>query len=86
VRIERHVWEGRAQAPRIEIVFELTSLIPEQGSPARLLAMVRQHWGATEISHHHRRDRTYGEDNSSVRDPTATPCYAALRPKGEKGT
>lgn len=79
MRIERHVWEGRAQTPRIEIVFGLTSLTPDQANPDRLLALVRQHWGAIENGHHHRRDRTYREDNSPVRDPNATACYAALR-------
>jgi hypothetical protein len=41
--------------------------------------LARDHWGAIENGHHHRRDRTYREDNSPVRDPNATPCYAALR-------
>jgi hypothetical protein len=61
------------------VVFGLTSLTPDQTSPARLLGLVRQHWGAIENGHHHRRDRTYREDSSPVRDPNATPCYAALR-------
>jgi hypothetical protein len=79
VRIERHVWEGDATKPRIEVVFGLTSLDAASGSPARLLALARDHWGAIENGHHHRRDRTYREDNSPVRDPNTTPCYAALR-------
>ncbi len=61
------------------MVYGLTSLDGAQASPERLLALVRQHWGAIENGHHHRRDRTYREDNSPVRDPNATPCYAALR-------
>ena len=47
--------------------------------PDQLLAAVREHWGAIENGHHHRRDHTYREDQSPVRDPNATPCYAALR-------
>ena len=79
MRIERHVWEGHATEPRIEVVFGLTSLGPADGPPTRLLALAREHWGAIENGHHHRRDRTYREDTSPVRDPNATPCYAALR-------
>ena len=40
---------------------------------------MREHWGAIENGHHHRRDRAYREDQSPVCDPSATPCYAALR-------
>jgi hypothetical protein len=57
----------------------VTSLTATEGPAARLLALVREHWGAIENGHHHRRDRTYREDASPVRDPNATPCYAALR-------
>lgn len=79
IRIERHIWIGKAQQPRIEVVFGITSLDHQEASPERLLALVRQHWAAIENGHHHRRDRTYREDNSPVRDPNATVCYAALR-------
>lgn len=79
LRIERHVWEGQAEHPRSEVVYGVTSLDPQRGSPERLLGLVREHWGAIENGHHHRRDRTYREDNSPVRDPNATPCYAVLR-------
>jgi len=61
------------------VVFGLSSLSAAAGPPTRLLALAREHWGAIENGHHHRRDRTYREDNSPVRDPNATPCYAALR-------
>jgi hypothetical protein len=70
---------GQTEKPRIEVVFGVTSLDATAGPPERLLALIRQHWGAIENGHHHRRDRTYREDNSPVRDPNATPSYAALR-------
>lgn len=57
----------------------MTSFSEAEGPPDRLLSLVREHWGAIENGHHHRRDRTYREDISPVRDPNATPCYAALR-------
>lgn len=79
LRLERHIWLGQAEKPRIEVVVGITSLDAAQGTPERLLGLVRQHWGAIENGHHHRRDRTYREDNSPVRDPNATPSYAVLR-------
>ena len=79
MRIERHVWKGTAVEPTITVVFGLTSRAAAAATPAQLLAAVREHWAAIENGQHHRRDRTYREDNSPVRDPNATPCYAALR-------
>jgi hypothetical protein len=79
VRIERHVWKGRASEPTITVVFGVTSRLAAEATPAQLLAAVREHWAAIENGQHHRRDRTFREDNSPVRDPNATPCYAALR-------
>jgi hypothetical protein len=78
-RIERHVWKGQASEPRSEVVFGLTSRAAVDATPDQLLAAVREHWAAIENGSHHRRDRTYREDQSPVRDPKATPCYAALR-------
>jgi len=77
VRIERHTWEGKAITPTITIVFGVTSRI--EASPPQLLAAVREHWATIENGQHHRRDRTYREDQSPVRDPNATVCLAALR-------
>ena len=79
IRTERHVWNGQAEQPTIQVVYGVTSLDAAQASPKRLLQLIRQYWGAIENGHHHRRDRTYREDNSPVRDPNATPSYAALR-------
>ena len=60
-------------------MFGLTSRPPADATPAQLLAAVREHWAAIENGQHYRRDFTFGEDKSPVRDPNATPCYAALR-------
>lgn len=80
VRVERHVWEpADAPAPTIHVVFGVTSRAAADATPAQLLAAQREHWAAIENGQHHRRDRTYREDQSPVRDPNATPCYAALR-------
>jgi hypothetical protein len=61
------------------VIFGLTSRAAAAATPDQLLAAVREHWSAIENGQHHRRDRTYREDQSPVRDPNATPCYAALR-------
>lgn len=80
VRLERHVWTpADAPAPTITVVFGVTSRAAAAATPAQLLAAGREHWAAIENGQHHRRDRTYREDNSPVRDPVATPGYAALR-------
>jgi hypothetical protein len=80
VRIERHVWEPLdAPEPTITVVFGLTSRPVADATPTQLLAAGREHWAAIESGSHYRRDRTFDEDKSPVRDPNATPCYAALR-------
>lgn len=79
VRIERHVWIGKAAQPTITVVFGVTSRAATDATPEQLLAAAREHWSAIENGSHHRRDRTFREDNSPVRDPNATPCFAALR-------
>lgn len=79
MRIERHVWKATASEPTISVVFGLTSRGPAAATPQQLLAAVREHWAAIESGQHYRRDFTFGEDRSPVRDPNATPCYAALR-------
>jgi hypothetical protein len=74
------VWTpADAPAPTITVVYGVSSRPADQASPAQLLAAGREHWATIETGSHHRRDRTYREDQSPVRNPNATPCYAALR-------
>lgn len=70
-----HDWPGLAQVFRLErtahlvaqattrheVVYGITSLPPRAAPPARLLDLVRQHWGI-ENGLHYRRDVTFGED------------------------
>jgi len=80
VRIERHVWDPPdAPQPTITVVFGLTSRPADAATPDQLLAAMRGNWAAIESGSHYRRDVTFGEDRSPVRDPKATPAYAALR-------
>lgn len=60
-----------------ERVYGLTSLNPQQTSPAQLLALVRQHWHIENRSHW-RRDVTLGEDACRVTVGQVPQVLAAL--------
>jgi predicted transposase YbfD/YdcC len=62
---------------RIEVVYGITSLSPEEASAARLLEVVRAHW-SIENRLHWRRDVTLREDHSQVRKGTAPRTLAVL--------
>jgi len=61
-----------------EIAYGITSLTGEPASPARLLALTRDHW-AIENSLHYVRDVTLREDACRVRRGSAPQVLAALR-------
>jgi len=56
----------------------ITSLTPQQASPARLLELNRGHW-AIENKLHWVRDVTFDEDRSQVRTGTTAHAMATLR-------
>jgi predicted transposase YbfD/YdcC len=60
-----------------EVRFLLTSLRPQQATPARLLALVRGHWSIE--SRHFVRDVIFGEDRSPLRTGAAPQILAAVR-------
>ena len=62
----------------VEVVYGITSLSRERADAARLLGLVRQHWGI-ENGSHYRRDVTLGEDQSRVRKGSAPQILAGLR-------
>lgn len=66
-------YPDRTQQPPPDIVYGVTSLSAQQASPARLLHIVRQHWGI-ENGLHYRRDVTLQED----RLHTASPLFAQV--------
>jgi predicted transposase YbfD/YdcC len=74
----RHVITQKTMEERVEVVYGVTSLCPERGTPERLLALVRGHW---QIEHqlHWVRDVTFEEDRSQVRCGNIPQVMAALR-------
>lgn len=61
-----------------ETSYIVTSLSPEQATPAQLLHLVRGHWGI-ENRLHWVRDVTFDEDRCQVRTRSAPQVMAALR-------
>jgi hypothetical protein len=62
----------------VEVVHGITSLARERADAARMLELVRAHWGI-ENGSHYRRDVTLGEDASRVRKESGPEVMAALR-------
>jgi hypothetical protein len=74
----RYVITQKTTEERVEVVYGVTSLSPEQGTPKRLLALVRGHW-QIENKSHWVRDVTFDEDRSQVRCGHIPQVMAALR-------
>jgi hypothetical protein len=60
-----------------DIAHFITSCTPRQADPARLLALIRGHWGIKR--QHWLRDVVFGEDHSHLRTRSAPQILAALR-------
>jgi predicted transposase YbfD/YdcC len=60
-RLERLIWHEKHKGYTRHVVYGLTSLSPQQASPKKLLALIRQYWGI-ENGLHYRRDVTLKED------------------------
>jgi len=74
----RHIITQKTTEERVEVVYGVTSLNPERGTPERLLDLVRSHW-QIENKSHWVRDVTFDEDRSRVRCGTMPQVMAALR-------
>lgn len=81
-RLERHRIPVRRGVPTgnasVEITYYITSLSPERADAARLLTLIRGHWGI-ENRLHYVRDVTFDEDRSAVRSDAAPQVMAASR-------
>jgi hypothetical protein len=81
-RLERHRVPVRRGVPvgkaSVEVSYYITSLPPERADAARLLTLIRGHWGI-ENRLHHVRDVTFDEDRSAVRSGAAPQVMATAR-------
>ena len=69
---------GQVIKQTVEVSYAITSLTPEQADAARLLRLLRGHWGI-ENRMHWVRDVLFDEDRSQVRTWAAPQVMAALR-------
>jgi predicted transposase YbfD/YdcC len=76
-RLEREVWHEKYQGRTRQVVYGLTNLTPQQASPRKLLALIRQYWGI-ESGLHYRRDVTLHEDGTRLTVGTAGHNMAIL--------
>jgi predicted transposase YbfD/YdcC len=76
--VGRHVIIKKTGKERVEVLYGVTSLSPQQAGPDRLLELVRGHW-CIENKSHWVRDVTFDEDRSQVRSGNIPQLMAALR-------
>jgi len=69
---------GRVVKTEAEVSYAITSLGPGQAGAARLLRLLRGHWGI-ENRAHWVRDVTFDEDRCQVRSGAAPQAFAACR-------
>ena len=77
MEIKRRRTHRKTGKVETKTVYAITSLPPEQASPAQLAELVQNHWSVEAL--HHVRDVTFGEDASRVRTGTAPRAMATLR-------
>ena len=77
-RVRRRRVEVRTGEIEDEVSYAITSLPPARADAARLLALLRDHWGI-ENKLHHVRDVTFDEDRSTIRTRAAPQVTAACR-------
>lgn len=77
-KIFRSVLELKSGRSRTELVYGLTSLSPEKGSPEFLLQSNRGHW-AIENRSHYVRDFSFDEDRLQIRKGNGPRVMATLR-------
>jgi predicted transposase YbfD/YdcC len=78
LKLERTVSHKQSGEVRREVVYAITSLGPEQASPAELIKLWRGHW-QIENRLHWVRDVTFDEDRSQIRAGHIAQVMAAFR-------
>jgi len=76
-RLERTVRRIKTGEQYTDVVYGVTSLPAAKASPARLLQIVREHWGI-ETKLHWRRDALFHEDQTRTQSPTLGQALAAV--------
>src|SRR5436853_108238 len=76
-KIEREVEEISSGKPRREVSYGVSSLTREEASAARLMEIVRGHWGI-ENGLHYRKDKTLREDGCRLRRGEAAQAMAVI--------
>jgi len=79
VRREREELGRKAKPPSDEIGYYATSLAAAQLTDAELIEAIRGHWDAIENGAHHRRDVSFGEDQSGISQRGAAQVMSCLR-------
>jgi predicted transposase YbfD/YdcC len=77
-RVRRRRVTVRTGEVEDEVSYAITSLAPQRADAARLLTLLRDHWGI-ENKLHYVRDVTFDEDRSAVRTKAAPQVCAACR-------
>jgi predicted transposase YbfD/YdcC len=77
-RIVDTVRKGKVINHTADVVYFVTSFLPEEASPEDLLALIRDHW-SIENGQHHRRDRTQDEDRCMVRETNSARVLSLCR-------
>lgn len=81
IRVQRVVdtlRKGKVIKHTEEVVYFMTSLLPEEARPDVLLEWIRDHW-SIENGQHHRRDRTQDEDRCMVRETNSARVLSLFR-------
>lgn len=81
VRIHCHAQEvrqGKVVKETDDTRFAVTSYLPEEAGPDRLLQIARSHW-SIENGQHYRRDRTQDEDRCPVQETTTARNLSLFR-------
>lgn len=76
-RLEQQVIVQSTGEIRRDVLYGITSLTPEEGSPETLLRYMRDYWGI-ENGLHYRRDKTLREDTTRISSPRLAEAMAIL--------
>ena len=77
-RIVDTMRQGKVIKHTDDVVYFVTSFLPEEASPGDLLKLIRGHW-SIENGQHHRRDRTQDEDRCMVRETNSARVLSLCR-------